>query len=328
MSRIHIIATGGTIAMAHDDSAGGAVLSLGGSDFMERILHQTTLRLPDVGHEEYGPLPSSHFTIEHLWGLRERVRTVVNEPDVDGVVITHGTDSLEETAYLLDLTVPTDKPMCLTGAMRVASQPGYEGIANLIAALRAASSAAARGLGALVVLNDEIHAARDVTKMHTQSPDTFGSPSWGPIGRVEAEEVVITRRIERDIIACDRLEPRVCLVKLAVGMDASLLHAALALGVRGVVVEAFGGGRVPPWWLEAMKAAIHGGVAVAVTTRCPSGRLFDPYRYEGAYHDLQDLGCLLAHELNGQKARLRLMAALPLARDLHELAEIWCPRPG
>jgi len=328
MSRIHIIATGGTIAMAQDSTAGGAVLSLSGSDFVQRMMGPETPGLPNLTHEEYGPLPSSHFTVEHLWGLRERVSAAVNDPDVDGVVITHGTDSLEETAYLLDLTVPSDKPMCVTGAMRIASQPGYEGIANLIAAVRAASSTAARGLGALVVLNDEIHSARDVTKMHTQSLATFSSPSWGPIGRVEAERVVITRRVERDIIVCDHLEPRVYLFKLAVGMDADLVQPAIGLGARGIVVETFGGGRVPPWWLDAIKAAMDATVGVAVTTRCPTGRLYDPYRYEGAYHDLQDLGCLFGHELNGQKTRLRLMAALSLASDLHELAEIWYAGTG
>jgi L-asparaginase len=326
MSRIHVIATGGTIAMAHDDTVGGAVLSLSGSDFVQRMMGQAASGMPDVTHEEYGPLPSSHFTVEHLWGLRERVRTAVSQPEVGGVVITHGTDSLEETAYLLDLTVATDKPMCVTGAMRVASQPGYEGIANLIAAVRVASSDAARGLGSLVVLNDEIHAARDVTKMHTQALDTFRSPSWGPIGRVEAEGIAITRRILRDTIICDQLEPRVYLFKLAVGMDASLLKEAVTLGVRGVVIETFGGGRVPPWWLDAMEAAIEADVAVAVTTRCTSGRLYDPYRYEGAYHDLQRIGCLLAQELNGQKARLRLMAALSRASDPCKLAEIWYAR--
>jgi L-asparaginase len=323
MSRIHVIATGGTIAMAHDTDAGGAVLSLSGSDFVGRMLGQAASGIPDVTHEEYGPVPSSHFTVEHLWGLRERVVAAVDEPDVAGVVITHGTDSLEETAYLVDLTVPSDKPVCVTGAMRIASQPGYEGIANLIASVRTASSDAARGLGAVVVLNDEIHAARDVTKMHTQSLDTFRSPSYGPIGRVEAEGVVISRRVERDVIPCGRLERSVYLFKLAVGMDARLLEQAVALRARGAVVETFGGGRVPPWWLHAMQAAIDAGVVVAATTRCPTGRLYDPYRYEGAYQDLQAAGCLLAHELNGQKCRLRLMAALGLARDPRELIEVW-----
>lgn len=307
---IRLIATGGTIAMAHDEKAGGAVLALRGADFLSQLVSPSGAGLPSVSAEEYGPLPSSHFTIEHLWGLRGRVAEVLQDSAVDGVVLTHGTDTLEETAYLLDLTIPSEKPIVLTGAMRLASDPGYEGVANLLAAVRVAASSEARGLGALVVLNDEIHAARDVTKTHSQSTDTFQSPFWGPLGRVEVERVVITRRIERDIIPCPRLEPRVYLFKLAVGMDAALLRQAVALGARGIVIEAFGGGRVPPWWLEAIQEAIAQGVTVMIVTRCTAGAVYDRYTYTGAYHDLQRVGCLFSDGLNGPKARLRLMALL------------------
>jgi L-asparaginase len=160
--------------------------------------------------------------------------------------------------------------------MRIASEPGYEGIANLLAAVLVAASAEARGMGGLVVLNGEVHAARDVTKTHTQSANTFQSPSWGPLGRIEAGRVVISRRVARQTIRCPHLEPRVYLLKLAVGMDADLLRRAVALGARGVVIESFGGGRVPPWWLEEIEQAIAQGVAVAVTTRCMAGPLYDP----------------------------------------------------
>jgi L-asparaginase len=333
MARIHIIATGGTIAMAHDEKAGGAVVALSGADLVHRLLAETGLGLPQLTTEEYGPLPSSHFTVEHLWGLRGRVaetlrnqvfdKNLVSEgvSDVDevaDVVIIHGTDTLEETAYLLDLTVPGDKPVVVTGAMRVSSDPGYEGMANLVAAVRVAATPEARGLGTLIVLNDEIHAARDVTKTHSQSLDTFQSPFWGPLGRVEADRVTIARRIQRQMIPCPRLEPMVYLFKLAVGMDAELLRHAVALGARGVVIESFGGGRVPPWWLEAIREATGQGVAVVIATRCPAGRIYDQYTFAGAYHDLLRAGCLFADGLNGPKARLRLMAALGAAQDLQE----------
>lgn len=327
MPRIHIIATGGTIAMAHDEKAGGAVVALSGRDFLHRLSSESAASLPQLTTEEYGPLPSSHFTVEHLWGLRERVATVLMDQEteraaltdaVEGIVILHGTDTLEETAYLLDLTVPADAPIVITGAMRTASDPGYEGIANLLAAVRVAATPAARGLGTLVVLNDEIHAARDVTKTHSQSLDTFQSPFWGPLGRVESDCITIARRIERQSIPCPRLELRVYLFKLAVGMDAELLRSAVELGARGVVIESFGGGRVPPWWLEAIDDALARGVAVAIATRCPAGHIFDQYSYTGAYHDLLRAGCLFADHLNGPKARLRLMAALGAARDMPE----------
>lgn len=334
MARVHIIATGGTIAMAHDSKAGGAVVALGASDFVQRLKNQGAPNLPELTSEEYGPLPSSHFTVEHLWGLRERVARLVtdrssrrtkdsDESAIDGLVITHGTDTLEETAYLLDLTIPSDKPIVVTGAMRTACEPGYDGIANLLAAVRVAASPEANGLGTLVVLNDEIHAARDVTKTHTQRLDTFQSPSWGPLGRVQATHITIPRRVQRQLLLCPRLESKVYLFKLAVGMDAELLRQAVLLGARGVVVEAFGGGRVPPWWMKAIQEAIGLGVIVVITSRCSAGRLYDQYSYTGAYHDLLQAGCLFASDINGPKARLRLMAALGTAKDTQEAKSLF-----
>jgi len=196
-------------------------------------------------------------------------------------------------------------------------------MANLATAVRVAAAPEARGLGTLVVLNDEIHAARNVTKTHSQSLDTFQSPSWGPLGRVEADRITIARRIERQIIPCPGLESRVYLFKLAVGMDAELLRHAVAVGARGLVVESFGGGRVPPWWLAAIREAIAQGVAVVIATRCAAGRLHDPYTFAGAYHDLLRAGCLFADGLSGPKARLRLMAALGAAKDLHEAKNLF-----
>ncbi len=325
MTHVRVIATGGTIAMAQQPESGGAVIAVSGADLVQGILGSPGDGLPMVSSEEYGPLPSAHFTVDHLWGLRERVADLLGPAgrpdDVDAVVITHGTDTLEETAYLLDLTVPGDRPMVVTGAMRIASQPGYEGMGNVEAAVRVAASEQARGLGALVVLNDEIHAARYVTKTHTQALDTFQSPGWGPLGHVENGRVVIGCRVERQVLVCPRLEPRVYLLKLAIGMDAELLRQATQLGARGVVIETLGGGRVPPWWLEAIHEAIAAGTSIVVTSRCPSGTLGDPYAYVGAFHDLLRAGCLVAHGLNGPKARLKLMAALGAAQTADEVRQ-------
>ncbi len=323
MPRVHIIATGGTIAMAQQAPDTGAVVALTGSDLVGKLAGQSEPALPAMTCEEYGRLPSSHFTPDYLWGLRNRVAESSCQADLDGIVVTHGTDTLEETAYLLDLTVPGDKPMVLTGAMRLASEAGYEGIANLGAAVRVAACPAARGLGALVVMNDEIHAARDVTKTDSQSLDTFKSPSWGPLGRVEPGGITIPRRIRRQLLHCTGLEPRVYLFKLVAGMDAELVPHAVKLGARGIVIEAFGSGRVPPWWLQAVEQAIAQGVAVAVSTRCPSGSVSDRYGFVGAYHDLVRAGCLFAEGLNGPKMRLRLMAALGTARNLEGARQLF-----
>jgi L-asparaginase len=317
---VAILTTGGTIAMQHDAAAGGAVPTLGATDFMAAL----PSGLPELRAEEVVNLPSSHFTLDTLQAIRERVAALVTDPAVAGIVVTHGTDTMEETAYLLDLTVPGETPIVLTGAMRTVSDVGYEGYANLLAAVRVAAAPQARGLGAVVVLNDEIHAARTVTKMHTLSPATFQSPGWGAVGRVEGDVVVIDHRPVRRTLEWRGLGPRVVLLKLAVGADAGTLADVLAGGARGVVIEALGGGRVPPWWLPVVERALAEGVAVVIASRCPSGRVWDGYGYLGAYRTLADLGCLFADGLNGQKARIKLMVVLAAAGTPGQVADLWC----
>jgi L-asparaginase len=258
-----------------------------------------------------------------LWQLRQAVVAALSRPDIDGVVLTHGTDVLEETAMLLDLTVDSPKPVVLTGAMRTATQVGYDGFANLVAAIRVAASPDAHDLGTLVVLNDEIHAARFVTKGHTLSLNTFHSPAWGPLGRVEGERVVMGSRVTRYAIICPELETRVELIKLTVGAAPSALEDALARGVRGVVIEALGGGRIPPWWFPTIEGAVAEGVTVVVGSRCPSGRVWDPYAYPGAVRDAVAAGSLLAEGLNGQKARIKLMVVLGATRERDEIERLW-----
>jgi L-asparaginase len=319
VSSVRVITTGGTIAMRHDDAAGGAVPALAGGDFLSLL----PPGLAQIETEEYCNLPSAHFTLDTIWALRNRVDEVLRYEEVGGVVITHGTDTMEETACLLDLTVETDKPMVLTGAMRTASEVGYDGMANLLAAIRVAASDNSRGLGALVVMNQEIHAARHVTKTHTQSTDTFQSPGWGPLGRVDGDRVVVERSVQRQHIPCSGLNANVYLVKLVVGMDDGFLRQLTDKGAAGVVIEALGGGRVPPWWMDSIREATGRGMAVVIASRCPSGRVYDSYGYEGAYKDLIKAGAIFAEGLNGQKARIKLMVALGQPRDRQTIQDLF-----
>jgi L-asparaginase len=308
---IVLLTTGGTIAMQQQAAAGGAVPALVGVDFLKAL----PSGLPPLRAEEYANLPSAHLTLELLWGLRQRIAEIARDPGTRGIVVSQGTDTLEESAYLMDLTVPGETPIVFTAAMRTASDVGYEGLANLASAIRTCASPAARGLGVLVVLNDEVHAARFVTKTHTLALNTFQSPGHGRLGRVDLDGVWIESRLAREIIDCERLQPAVALIKLGVGMDASAFEDAVIRGARGVVIEALGGGRLPPWWLPPIEAAISQGVAVVIASRCPAGRVTDRYGYAGAHRDQAALGCGFAGGLNGQKARIRLMAALGLAGD-------------
>ncbi|MCI0478470.1 MAG: asparaginase [Anaerolineales bacterium] len=308
MKRLTILTTGGTIAMTHTDAAGGAIPILGGADFLNALPRD----LAEIRVEEFSNLPSAHFTIDHIWNLSRRVAALVARDNVDGVVVTHGTDTLDESAYLCDITIDTPKPVVFTGAMRAASDPGYEGVANLIAAIQTTASDDARACGALVVFNDEIHSARDVTKTHTTALETFLSPEWGPIGRVYADRAVIARKpTRREFIPAPRLEPNVTLLKLAVGMSEGLLEYLVdVVGARGIVLETLGGGRVPPWWLPSIERAVKADTAIVITSRVGAGRTLDRYGYAGAHRDLAQSGCWFVDGLNGQKARIKLMAAL------------------
>jgi L-asparaginase len=308
MKRIVILTTGGTIAMRQDERAGGAVPILSSADFAKALPHD----LADIRVEAFSNLPSAHFTLDQVWNLSRRIAALVAEDAVDGVVVTHGTDTLEESAYLCDITIDSPKPIVFTGAMRTASEAGYEGFANLAAAIQVAASENARELGALVVFNDEIHAARDATKTHTTALDTFKSPEWGAIGRVDDGGILIARKpTQRELIPATRLETNVHLLKLTVGESAGLLdHLVETVGARGIVLETLGGGRVPPSWLAPIERAVKNGTAIVITSRVGAGRTVDRYGYAGAHRDLARAGCWFAHGLNGQKARIKLMASL------------------
>ena len=316
MPRIIVITTGGTIATRRGPNLAGAIPALKGEDVLAMLPRGGA----DLTFEEFSNLPSSHLTPVNALDLSRRVAAALERPEVDGVVITHGTDTLEETAYLLDLTLRTSKPVVITGAMRAATSLGYDGLANLAAAVRVASTPSASDLGVVLVFDEEIHAAAEAQKLHAQSRAAFTSPGTGPLGRVEGERVWIARQpVGRQQIACQRLEELVDLIRLTQGADVRMLRHSLEDGVAGVVIEAFGGGRVPPWWLPHLSEAIQRRTAVVIASRCGVGGLGDEYGYVGAYHDLRRLGVLFAHNLSGPKARIKLMVALGAARGLNEL---------
>lgn len=312
VKRIVILTTGGTIAMRADERAGGAIPALAGADFLAMMPRDRA----EIRAEEFSNLPSAHFTLEHIWNLSRRVAALVADDAVDGVVVTHGTDTLEESAYLCDITINTLKPIVFTGAMRTASEIGYDGLANLAAAIQVAASDAARACGVLVVFNDQIHSARAVTKTHTTALDTFQSPEFGALGRIDYAGVVIARQpAHREFIPASRLETNVHLLKITVGDNAGLLDYLIeTVGSRGVVIETLGGGRVPPWWLPTIERAITLGTAIVITARVGAGRTIDRYGYAGAHRDLVRAGCWFANGLNGQKARIKLMAALAMEK--------------
>ncbi len=314
LPHVELIFTGGTISMEVDQVVGAAIPVRSG----EQILASAPGldRYASFGINNFAKLPGPHMTPPLMLELAGMVRELLESDATMGAVITHGTDTLEETAYFLDLVHEFEKPVAFVGAMRNASELGWDGPPNLIAAVRTVIDPATRGLGVLVVMNDVINAAAEATKTHTESIDTFESPDYGPIGMVDKDRVMITRRpVSRTIIPAPSYLPDVALVKMAAGMDGRMVRAAVSTGAEGLVIEALGRGNVPPETLPAIREAIAACLPVVVTSRCLRGRVLDTYGYSGGGHELKEMGCLFAGSLPGQKARIRLMLALAASRS-------------
>jgi L-asparaginase len=312
--RVHIVFTGGTISMRVDPGTGAAVPALSGEEIVARV--RGLDRLAHLSLEDYARLPGPHVTPFWMWRLKERVGALLDDPAVDAVVLTHGTDTLEETAYLLDLTLDSAKPVVFCGAMRTVSQRGWDGPANLTAAVRTAAHPRSAGRGVLITLGGEVHAAAEASKWHAQRLRAFRSPR-GPLARVERGRVVYRRpSARRRRLDAARLVPEVDLHTMAAGVDDGLLRASLARGVRGLVLEATGAGNVPPAAMPGLRAALAGGVPVVLVTRCAEGRVTPAYGYEGGGQMLRELGVIFGGELPGPKARIKLMVALGVTSDV------------
>lgn len=314
VKHILVMTTGGTIAMIEDPVTLAVKPVENASDLTRAIPNLSEYATVSV--EAFANIPSPHMTVELIEQLGRAVRERLAREDVDGIVITHGTDTLEETAYYLDLILPPGKPVIVTGAMRSSNELGADGPVNLLNAIRTAASRDAVGQGVLVVFNDEIHAARFVTKTHTSNVATFQSPAVGPIGFLDKRSVHV-RHIPKPHahIPVNKMEPHVALLKMAVGMDDSLIRYLLDSGVKGIVIEALGLGNVPPQVVPGIEAAIEKGVPVVLVSRCYNGIVQDVYGYEGGGLHLHRLGVLFSNGLNGQKARIKLMTALAETTD-------------
>jgi L-asparaginase len=305
LSKVHLLGTGGTIA-------GGRERSLTAKDLAELIPDLD--RVAEVSVEDYSSIGSSRMTPELQFRLASRVRALFDErPDLSGIVITHGTDSLEETAFLVDLLVPAGRPVVFAAAQRPPRKADTDGPRNLENAVRIAASSDMRGLGVLVTLNDEIHAARDVRKTHAVAVNAFASPSQGPIGQVDSGRIYLyARPVRRLTLAPEHIEPGVELVTLYPGSDGSQIRAAAETGKRGIVVEVFGRGNAPPGVMEAVAAAREKGVVVVFTTRTGGGRV-------ELTEEAARAGVVSGEDLDGLKARVLLIVALGGGPDLDTL---------
>jgi L-asparaginase len=308
MKHIAVLTTGGTIAMAEDQVTKGVNLRDPHSLFSLQSLLQS---YAEITMESLFQLPSPHITPKEMYSIAKRVKELLDEPTIDGVVITHGTDTLEETAYFLDLVISSDKPVVLTGAMRSQNELGADGPYNLVQAIRVAASDKAWGYGTLVVFQNEIHTARDVTKIDTSSLDAFQSPMVGPIGYLTREEVCFDRHISRENFLPLRMPTNsVALIKVVTGADHRMLDWIIQQDYQGVVIEGFGQGNLPPQMLSGIEKALLHSIPVVLVSRCLKGVVQDTYAYDGGGKQLKEMGVLFS-KLSGPKARIKLLLALP-----------------
>jgi L-asparaginase len=308
---IHLLFTGGTISMRRDPAAGGNVPTHGGEalvEFSEGLDAISPYRI-----ENWAMVPACHLGPDRLWALRERVREVADSGEVRGIVITHGTDTIEETAYLLDRTLDPSVPVAITGAMHTSSDRDWDGPGNLLAAAVVAASPTSAGRGVMVVFNRKVFAGRTVVKFHATDPDAFAAPYAAPIGRV-ADGGVVYDAGQRGSGAARRPNPRglsakVALVPMMIGDDGGMLDLARA-GHDGVVVIAFGSGNVPPGAVPAIGRWIAEKKPVVIATRCPTGEVTPLYAFEGGGSRLVAMGAIPAGPRSPAHARMELMIAL------------------
>ena len=323
MSRVVVVFTGGTISMRYDAEAGGAVPSLDGAEILARTPGLDALA--DVEPIDWGLVPASHLSFDQILELARTVGRALQRSDVDGAVVVQGTDTIEETAFALDLVLGGPKPVVVVGSMRNAGEEGYEGPANLRDAVRCAADPMLRDQGTVVVMAGTILPADDATKTHTDAYETFRALNFGALGRVDSIGVAVTRRRARRRLLPsipDAAAEPVFLVTAVVASDGALVRVS-PREARGFVVAATGAGNTSPDLLDACSARIEAGVPVVLTTRCPSGRVKPAYGFPGGGATWERAGAILAGHLSGPKARVALALALGAGLERDELRRLF-----
>ncbi|MDX9918278.1 MAG: asparaginase [Gudongella sp.] len=320
--KLAMIFTGGTIAMKIDPNLHAAIPALNADEILGMI--KNIEDLTDIETINFSNLPSPHISPKIMMDLWLKTEELLKDSTINGVIITHGTDTLEETAYLLDLLIDSPKPVILVGAMRSFSELGYDGSSNMAAAIITALSPSSRNKGVLVVMNNEVHAASQVTKTNTLSLDTFKSPEYGTLGIVDNDEVIYYKNINgRQIIKTKTLEEKVALIKAVPGLDSEIIDFYLNTGYKGIVIEGLGRGNVPPEMVNGITKSIDSGIPVVLVSRCSTGRVLYTYGYEGGGRQLRDIGVIFGGNLPGHKARIKLMLILGMTSDMNKIKEIF-----
>ena len=315
LPRVLILTTGGTIA-----SRVGAPMT-SGTSLVEAV--PELLQYADIEVAEFSRIGSSQMTPSHWLGLANRINSELeDDPSLAGVVITHGTDTMEETAFFLNLTVRHSRPVVLVGSMRAANEISADGPANLLNAVRVAVNGDAKGAGVLVVLNEDISAARDVWKTDNRRVHTFRSPEFGYLGVVDPDTVLFyraplrphTSQSEFDPTGLDSL-PHVEIIADYAGFDGSAIDDCVEGSSAGLVVSTFAGGRMSAGAQRGVQVAVDAGIPVVISSRVPGGRIVG--------NPAEQFGAVVARDLPAHKARILLMLALTQSQSMDELQRIF-----
>lgn len=316
MEKISLITTGGTIASkatANGMLASGALTGHELASLCE-LPNDIEVKVVDLFQ-----ISSMSMSFEKMQQLKSAIQKELEDPDVTGIVVTHGTDTLEETAYFLDVTTKDQRPIVITGSQRSPQEVGTDVYSNLRNSILCAASDLIRDVGVVVVFNERIYSAKYVKKVHASNLQGFVSFGYGYLGIIDNDVVSIYQKpLHREYYDIRDRIPRVDIIKCHTGSDGLFIDAAVAKGAKGIVLEGVGRGQVTPVMVTSIQAAIDKGITIIMTTSAEEGKVYPAYDYEGSAFDLKQRGVILGADYDSKKARIKLAVMLASENTIDE----------
>lgn len=306
-----VLTTGGTIASIPSQSGLNASGAMSGESLLERaalpVESETSVQVRSILQK-----PSNAITLADLVEIHRHCEALSRDPDVHGIVVTHGTDTLEETAHFLDITLSLEScALVVTGSQRAPHEAGTDAYRNIADAITVAAHPLMQGAGAVVVFNESIFAARHVRKISTYQVQGFDSPGYGKLGYIDGSRLHLAQTIRRPApLPLGETLPRVDIVPAYLDASSTLIDACVAGGARGLVIDGLGRGHVPPSWLDSIERATQKGLPVLIVSSCYLGPVHQSYEFPGSLASLEERGAIAAKDLSARKARLMLAVLL------------------
>ncbi|KAB2336705.1 asparaginase [Cytobacillus depressus] len=322
MKKIILLTTGGTIASKVNPDTG--LLSSGALTGDELA---SMCKLPSkigVEVESVFQIPSNQMNAERLSQLRERIGVLLSDPQVDGVVVTHGTDTLEETAYYLDLTIANEKPIVITGSQRGPFELGTDAMINIRQSILAAASDELKGFGTVVLFNERLFSARYVKKVHASNVAGFTSEGYGYLGTVDQDIVTVYQKpLTREVYSLKHDFPVVDIIPFYLGVDDRFIRTSISTGAKGMILEGSGRGHMAPEMSAAIEEACNQGIIVVLTTKAGEGEVRHVYDFPGSVFDLTNKGVLIGKDYDSKKARIKLAVLLADGASKEEIQRVF-----